>query len=181
MSIVINPSLWYARLVNYKNGSDQDYTLVAALIAAYLTAHQNRIEPLLGGALSHIAVVPSTRGRRFDIHPLANAVKRSRAFGSRLSNALSHVAGATIKRQEYKPSIYSVDASLVRGGRVVIVEDLWVSGARAVSAAGAIMDAGAKSVLILPVARELRSSNLFCPEEYVADVKKRYDVDAWPR
>jgi adenine/guanine phosphoribosyltransferase-like PRPP-binding protein len=181
MSTVINPSLWYGRLINYKNGSDQDHTLVSALIAAYLTAHESRIAELLGGAISRITVVPSTRGRRFAVHPLARAVQRSRFFGERLVNAVTHRLGEQIARQEYKPSIYAIDGAMVAGERVVLIEDLWVSGARAVSAAGGLLEAGAASVVILPIAREIRTSTPFCPEEYVNAVKARYAIDTWPR
>ncbi len=135
---------------------------------------------MLGGGISRIVVVPSTRGRLFKVHPLARAVQRSRLFGSRLTNALSHRSGATIARQEYKPSIYAVDAG-VTSHRIVLVEDLWVSGARAVSAAGALLEAGAESVGILPIAREIRPSTPFCPDEYVDQVNVQYNVDSWPR
>jgi phosphoribosylpyrophosphate synthetase len=181
MSVVINPSLWYGRLVNYKNGSDHDHTLVSALIAAYLAAHESRISDLLGGPVSRIAVVPSTRGRRFVVHPLARAVQRSRLFGQRLVDAVRHRSGEVIARQEYKPSIYAIEAGTVAGERVVLIEDLWVSGARAVSAAGALLEARATSVVVLPIAREIRTSTPFCPEEYVNDVNRPYAVDAWPR
>jgi hypothetical protein len=180
MSTVKNPSLWYGRLVNYKNGDDKAHTLVSALITAYLTSHKPDIEQLLMGEISRIAVVPSTRGRQFNLHPLARAVQRSRLFGPLLSNALSHVPGSVIGRQEYKPAIYSADASQVRGERIVLIEDLWVSGARAVSAAGALLEAGAESVAVLPVAREVRPSTPFCPQEYVDQVAAAYNVDRWP-
>jgi predicted amidophosphoribosyltransferase len=182
MSTVTNPGPWYSSLVNYKHGSTNDYNLVSALIAAYLRAHEHQIRDLLGGDFSRIAVVPSTRGRPFNEHPLARAVGRSEAFRSRLTDALSHVASATIARQEYKPAIYAANAGAVEGQRVVLIEDLWVSGAKAVSAAGALLASGATSVAILPVAREIRPSTpSFCPEEYVRKTNESYNVDFWPR
>lgn len=39
------------------------------------------------------------------------------------------------------------------GKRVLLVEDAWVTGATAVSAAGSLVEAGAAEVLVLPIAR----------------------------
>lgn len=181
MSTVKNPSEWYGALVNYKNGNVRAHTLLAALIATYMSEHAKHIEGMLGGELTGLAVVPSTRGRQFDVQPLARAIKRVIGLGDQLVNALSHVPGTTIARQEYKPSLFRVAPDLVRGGRLVLVEDLWVSGARAVSGAGALLAAGAQSVVILPIAREFRAPSDFCPDEYVADASAPYDIGHWPR
>ncbi len=181
MSTVTNPGLWYSALVNYKNGSNKDHTLVAAVIAAYLTAHEARIEEYPGGGITQVVVVPSTRGRGFDGHPLVAAVRRSSRFRDRLVNALVPVPGATISRQEYKPALFEVDTAIIRGGRIALIEDLWVSGATALSSAGALLAAGALSVAVLPVAREFRTDTGFCPPEYTRETVAPYDIDRWPR
>ncbi len=181
MTTVVNPSLWYRRLVGYKNGVEEHHTALAALTAAYLAAHETDLAHLLGGPIARIVVVPSTRRERSEDHPLARVVRRTKLFRDRFVNGLTYVTGATIARQEYKPSIYSVDAAALRGQRVLLIEDLWVSGAKAVSAAGAVLDAGAASVVITPIAREIRPSTSFCPDEYVQASNVAFDVDAWPR
>jgi hypothetical protein len=181
MSTANNPSSWYSAIVNYKNGGTQSHTLVAALVAAYIREHSERLNDLLGGEFTQIVVVPSTRGRGFEDHPLPQAIRRIVPFKDRLSQAISHVAGATIGRQEYNTSIFSVVRPSVRGSRILLIEDLWVSGAKAVSGAGALIDAGASSVVILPIVREYRSPNDYCPQEYRAKAQAPYDVSNWPR
>ncbi len=157
--------------------------MLAALMTRHFGAHEDKFRELLGGPVSQIAVVPSTRGRLFAAHPLARAVARSVPLSERLADVLAHVEGATIARQEYKPSIFNVDSRAVRGERIALIEDLWVSGSKAVSAAGALLDAGAESVLILPVAREIRPSSPFCGEDhpYLEAMRTPYVVEAWPR
>jgi predicted amidophosphoribosyltransferase len=169
--------------MRYKHGNPENHTALAALMTRYSNAHDQDIQKLLGGPASQIAVVPSTRGRSFASHPLASAVARSLPLHERLVDVLTHVEGATITRQEYKPSIFRVDSPSVRGERLVLVEDLWVSGSKAVSAAGALLEAGAQSVVILPVAREIRPSSPFCGEDhpYVEAMRAPYVIESWPR
>jgi predicted amidophosphoribosyltransferase len=181
MTTAVNPGLWYRSLVNYKNGVLDDHTLVAAVISSSVAAHGDRIAELLGGELQRVVVVPSTRGRPFDSYPLARAVRRIKDLGDLLTNSLSHVQGETIQRQEYKPSLYSVDPSSIRHRRVLLIEDLWVSGARAISAAGALLEAQASSVVVLPIAREIRGPSEYCPQEYLDYTAVPFDVDSWPR
>lgn len=183
MSAAANPSPWYGRLVKYKNGDAGSHTALSALTTLYLGAQERRIAALLGGAITQIAVVPSTRGKSFELHPLAGVIRRSAAFHDRLANVLSHRNGVGIAHQEYKPSFCQVDAAAVRGQRIVLVEDLWVSGAKAVSAAGALMEAGAASVAVISIAREIRPNSPFCGEDhpYLVEMAKPYDVNAWPR
>lgn len=181
MSIAANPSHWYSSLINYKHGSKDDLTLVSAMIAAYLTAHEDRLVGMLGGSISHVVTVPSTKGKPFREQPLAKAVSRSARFRERLVDGLAHVPGAALKRQEYKPAIFTSPPGAVDGGRIVLIEDLWVSGATAVSGAGALLASGARSVVIVPVGREIRVDTDFCPGEYVDLARQPYDVDAWPR
>ncbi len=181
MSTANNPSPWYSAIVNYKNGSTASHTLVAALIATFVAQHTEKLNALLGGDFTQVVVVPSTRGRAFDVHPLPKAIRRIVALKDRLSNSLFHVPRSTIGRQEYKPSIFTVDTPAVAGGRILLIEDLWVSGAKAASGAGALLQAGASSVVILPVVREYRSATDFCSESYAADAAVPYVIGRWPR
>lgn len=114
-------------------------------------------------------------------HPLVRVIRRSVVFRDRLVEGLSYGPGETIGRQEYKPSVYQADLAALRDQRVALIEDLWVSGAKAVSAAGAILEAGAASVVIISIAREVRPDSDFCPEEYVRATEAPFDIDAWPR
>lgn len=181
MSTANNPSPWYSGIVNYKNGGNRSHTLVASLVAAYVAEHSQRLNALLGDDYTQIVVVPSTRGRAFAVHPLPQAIRRIIALKDRISDALTHVPGCTIGRQEYKPSLFAVDASSVRNGRILLIEDLWVSGSKAVSAAGALLQAGARSVVVLPIVREYRAPSDFCPQEYQSAASSPFNLGHWPR
>jgi hypothetical protein len=181
MTIVLNPSLWYRRFVGYKNGDAEAHNALAALCSAYLAAHQDDLSTILGGPMTRITVVPSSRGRPFASQPLAGVLRRSVRYRDFLVEGLTYQPGGTIGRQEYKPAAYQVNIAAVRDQRVVLVEDLWVSGAKAVSAAGAVLEAGAHGVVILSMAREVRPDSDYCPQEYVDATGRPFDVDAWPR
>jgi predicted amidophosphoribosyltransferase len=155
--------------------------VIASLATLYLVTQQANVEKLLGGSITAIVPVPSTRGRPFDKHPLAQALRRSVQFRDRIVDGMAHVLGGAIGRREYKPTIFVASSEALRDQRVVLIEDLWVSGAKAMSAAGAALTAGAASVLILPLARELRPS--FCGEDhpYLVAMGTPYSVKSWPR
>lgn len=181
MTIVTNPSLWYHRFTGYKNGHATFHLHLSALSAAYLNSHETDLTRLLGGSVTRIVVVPSTHGKPFSTLPLAGVVRQSVRFRDLLVDAVNHIPGTEIGRQEYNPSALHVRADLVRDQRVVVIEDLWVSGAKAVSTAGAVLQAGAVCVAILPLGREVRPSALYCPGEYVAKTKGPFDIRHWPR
>lgn len=59
----------------------------------------------------------------------------------------------------YGPARFRADEDVVAGGRIVLLEDLWVSGRTWISAAGALVDAGAEAVAIMPIARRVTIDN----------------------
>lgn len=181
MTTVENPSLWYRHFVGYKNGNGDHHTDFSALTAAYLEVHQPQLTALLGGEPTAIVVVPSTHGKTFEKLPLANVVRRSARFKELLVDGVSHVPGQVPGRQQYMPEAFKADPKLLSNQRVIVIEDLWVSGSKAVSTGGAVLQAGAKSVLILPIGREVRPSGPYCPQAYIDAMKRPYSVDDWPR
>lgn len=81
------------------------------------------------------------------------------------------------------PTAFRPGPISVAGKRVLLIEDSWTSGATAISAAGALLDGGAASVLIMPIARIIPSG--FWPDDhpYRTAMKLPWDPDSdqWPR
>jgi orotate phosphoribosyltransferase-like protein len=63
------------------------------------------------------------------------------------------------------------DHASVRGARIVLLDDTYVSGARAQSAAAALRHAGARSTVIIPVGRVLRPDLVGAHAAYLARVR----------
>lgn len=182
MSVAASPGPWYRRLVGYKNNNGDDHTSIAALSTAYIEAHKRRIEALLQGAIDQIVVVPSSRADRpFASQPLANVIRRSVPFRSLLADGLGWVPGATLARATYDPEVFRKGVDSVSGKRVLLLEDLWVSGSHPLSAAGKLLALGARSIMILSVAREVSVD--FCGEShpYIIAMESAYSIDHWPR
>ena len=176
---------WYAQLVSYKTTSLDPWPLLGGLITRYATIHAKNISALLGGAPTAITVVPSKRGRPMQKQPLyrvlASAVTSSPGALPDPAMLLEYT-GTPVLRQSYTPSAFRVPAGYrVKGARVVLVEDSWTSGATAVSAAGALLEGGAKKVVILPIARLMKSSFWGNDHPYIKAMKAPYDIGHWPR
>jgi hypothetical protein len=63
------------------------------------------------------------------------------------------------------------DRASVRGARIVLLDDAYVSGARAQSAAAALRRAGARSAVIIPLGRVLRPDLVGAHAAYLARVR----------
>jgi hypothetical protein len=106
-----------------------------------------------GGAPTHLAVVPSTRGRP-GTHPLEALA--ARAF----SLPRVHLAiPATPEPPDPEDRDLSVDRYVIRGrlpeARVLLLDDTWTTGAHAQSAAAALKLAGASRVAAVVLGRHL--------------------------
>ena len=154
---------------------------LAALATEYIKSHNAKIEHLLGGEGSFTTVVPSTRGVSFEDQPLTKTLQLAHALRDHVRQTLAHVTGETIARGSYRPEGFVPQGEAVEGQRIVLIEDLWVSGATCVSAAGALLSAGAESVVILVLARQIRDNPNFVPAEYREAMGLQYDVTSWPR
>jgi predicted amidophosphoribosyltransferase len=182
MTSALSPSPWYTRLLTYKQGHPEYGAALAALTHVYLEANSDRIEQLVGGALTVLTIVPSKRGLSFDDQPFRKTLARVPPIRDRLVQTLIHVAGQTVGRREYNPAAFACGPVRVRGERIVLLDDTWVTGATAVSAAGALLREGAKGVVLLPLARMVDSE--FWPKEHPyrqAMSAVPYDPAVWPR
>lgn len=181
MTSVLKPSAWYSRLLTYKISEPEHQPLIASLVYLYLTTHVREIASVLGGEPTIITIVPSKRGRAYKEQPLRHALSMVAPLNAKLRHTLTMREGQAIGRWEYKPTAMRPENTVVKGQRVALIEDTWVTGATAMSAAGALMEAGARSVVVLPVGREVNET--FSTEEhpYREAMKKPYDIRHWPR
>ena len=77
--------------------------------------------------------------------------------------------------------MFRAHSPVIARKRIVLIEDTWITGATAVSAAGALLDAGADSVVIAPIARDFRVLYHAEDHPYLAHIARGYDVRFWPR
>lgn len=188
MSIAPRPGAWYNRLVRYKGGYPEYRAHLAVLAWSFLNEHAERIAGLLAGEHTAIAPVPSKRGKTFASQPLRQAISMVRPIRELLINALTFVPSPDVTdlRHSYYPFCFDPGPDQVGGHRILLIEDTWVTGATALSAAGALLDHGAAAVVILPMARVLdlpfwqASGNT-----YVAKVegptREPFTMSRWPK
>lgn len=153
MTSVLNPSPWYGALVKYKGFERQLGTVLVSVAYHFLEEHRDNIAGLLGGEPTMLTIVPSKRGFTYDEQPLRAVLSLVEPLGSMLRQTLQHVPGSASGRRQFHPEAFTAGPTPVRGERIILIEDTWVTGATAVSAAGALLDLGATSVAVLPIAR----------------------------
>lgn len=181
MSTAHNPSPWYSKLVGYKHFEREHQLAVAALSHLFAVAHQEKIESLLGGEIDAITIVPSTRGKTFEDQPLRHTLQMSPFFAGKLRPLVSHRTGISVPRKTYTPEAFPCSGN-AKGARILLVEDTWVSGATAVSTAGALLEAGAKSVVIATIARLVEKPGYFPADHpYYARMAQPHGYTRWPR
>jgi hypothetical protein len=124
--------------------------ILGPLLDGFVRAHQPCLEVLAGGALGLRVGVPSTR--RPGPAPLG-------ALGLvGLSDVLVRARGP-LGHLQASPVGYEVPverAAAVRGARVLVVDDVLTSGARAQSAASALLSCGAAAVVVVVLGRAVR-------------------------
>ena len=182
MTTALNPSHWYRFLLTYKRGLSEHEVALGALTAVYLDQHRSAISSLLGGSPTSISVVPSKRGISYEEQPLRRALARVEGLRPQIRHLLRHT-GQSVARRAYVPRAFE-PVSPLADERVLLIEDTWVTGATALSAAGALLDHGAVAVVILPIARDIDSGFWGQAHPYRRFLKERvraYDLSWWPR
>jgi hypothetical protein len=140
-------------LVGYKSGRDRaERTLLsrdlAQLVSLFLSRHSICLARMAGGGWDRIDVVPSTR-RATQPHPFARALTHSPLLAQRQAGLLRR-GDATV--DHLLPDRRAFAAPPARS-RVLLLDDVFTTGARAFSAAHALQTAGAEVVAIVPVGR----------------------------
>lgn len=181
MTVALKPSAWYSRLYTYKGTEPHHRSVLGALSYAFIRSHRARIAQILGGAPDAVTVVPSKKRVPTAAQPLWGVLSSVNPPLAGAGMLLRHVQGCQGGRQQYRPDCF-VCVENVAGRRIILLEDTWVTGATAVSAAGALYAAGAEAVIVLPIARMVRTSTRFQPADlpYFTWVKEPYDLARWP-
>jgi hypothetical protein len=182
MTAAAVPSTWYSVLQKYKAGGSQYAPFLAALAYTYVTEHRSRIEKLLGGPATLTTIVPSKRpGRTFKEQRIGIALHALTDDRFHPIETLRYRKDANLGRQQYDPGVFRPRSAGFANERVLLFEDTWVSGATSLSAAGALLDGGAESVVLLPLARDVDLEFWGEQHPYVVAMKEPYEVERWPR
>jgi len=172
----------YAALIGYKESpvAETRAKSTAVLlhhVAGFLGQHHACVEAAIGGAPDVVVPVPSTH--RPDGSPLTHLRGMSRllcaSFGPAIGFAdLMIRQSAPIGHMHPHPKGFSVPPRRrqhVCGARVLLMDDTYVSGARSQSAAAALRANGARSVIVLPLARLLRPDRVPDHAAFLAQAK----------
>lgn len=183
MSIARNPGPWYTMLQSYKKGAWQEYApVVASLAYEWLTAHDGRLQELLGGTIDLLTIVPSKKPAvTFATQHLRLALRLVKPIEERLVSTLECVDPAAYGRTKYAPEMFCVQGDAVTAKRIVLIEDTWITGATALSAAGALLEGGAESVVVTPIARDFRVQFHMADHPYLARIARTFNLQSWPR
>jgi hypothetical protein len=165
------PSPLYAVLLGYKESPVAEArqrfgTIVAALLRAFLLQDARRLEGAVGGPIDVVALVPSTHrpgpaplalvaGLADEVVSLLPAARWAPALLRRAELPDGRPAVAHMRPDPAAFTVAPPDRAGLRGARVLLLDDTYVSGARSQSAAAALQRAGAR-VVIGPLGRVLR-------------------------
>ncbi len=186
VTIAERPGPWYNRLATYKAGHPEYSFHVVSVFWTFLRTHRQEIERQLGGSISMITPVPSKRGKSYREQPLRSALSLARELADLLVPVLAYQPHAEVDnlRGSYYPQCFPRAGESPDRKRVLLVEDTWVSGATAVSAAGSLLEQGADSVLSVPIARVL-DTDYWEGSPYLTWIKtqttRAHQLTPWPR
>jgi hypothetical protein len=176
------PGPLYTVLLGYKEAPVAEARLrfagiVRALVHGFVLGQAGRLESLLGGPIDLVTVVPSTRrpgaaplGRVAGLGALvASALPAARWAPDLLCRAALRGGPPPVAHMRPDPAAFIVapaECAALRGARVLLLDDTYVSGARAQSAAAALRVAGARTV-VGPLGRVLRPDRVLRHAEFL--------------
>lgn len=181
-----NPGEWYRYLQTYKGVHPEYKPYLVSVYWEWMVKFREPIESSLGGKPDGIVIAPSKRGITPNQQPLVAAMRMVNVLPP-IVPALTHRQGAVLARNAYDPSVFLTDEAAIAGRRLLLVDDTWASGATATSAAGALLRAGAASVLVTPVVRLFdprAAARLYGdrhPYRQLITIPEGDDFLAWPR
>jgi predicted amidophosphoribosyltransferase len=168
------PGPLYRVLLAYKESPVEEVRLhfsrrVGALFSAFFAEHLACATTAIGGGVDLVVPVPSSSrpgGAPLErAEGLAHVAVSALAPEARWLPSVLQRAGGEIGHMRPNAGAFAVPPSLraaVHGSRALLLDDIYVSGSRAQSAAAALRLCGATTVLIVPLGRVLR------PEKFSA-------------
>ncbi|MGR6916098.1 hypothetical protein ACU635_17815 [[Actinomadura] parvosata] len=131
------------------------YQRLLLLLLGFSRTHAACLDVTAPESVTGFTTVPSLKGRP-GAHPLASlAAVLPRHWTQVKLDAAPDVPEE--QRRDLRPEHFTVpDSGTVAGRHIVVLEDTWVQGGHAQSAAAALLLAGASDVTILVIARRIR-------------------------
>lgn len=185
-TVAVQPSDWYSAVRQYKSGAVNFQTFAPALavvLREWLSSHSPEIGTALGGSPDLVAVVPSRNTPPpTPLYRVAGwAVRNTPALaGCDVSpDAVTFVGSVPPAKHKhlYPDSLQA--AAAAAGRRVLLVEDTWVSGSTALSAAIALRRSGAIGVALISIARMVYDDGM--TPDYEQAAVAPIDFTHWPR
>lgn len=180
-TVALSPSPWYTAMLQYKRSSRRDdILLVAQVLNVWLSNHMGRVTEAIGGPPTAATVVPSTSALMPT--PLYQIVSQQPMLRASVSSSAVRYIGPSTgwKRNYLSPDSFSVDSEEVSGQRMLLIEDTWVTGSTALSAAIAIRRAGAAKLALIPIARMV-NKGYGMTDDYKEAIRPPYNPERFPR
>jgi hypothetical protein len=159
------PGLLYTVLMGYKESAVDEARrrfspLVRDLVTAFLADHHPCIAAAAGGPIDHVLAVPSTARPcgppLAALEGLGDAVNETLDGARWTANLLRRASGPVGHMRPNAGAFAVVSGPSTRATRALLLDDTYVSGARAQSAAAALRRGGVHGVVIVAVGRVLR-------------------------
>jgi hypothetical protein len=173
------PGPLYSVLMGYKESPTAEARLrfgaiVDALCTDFFQRHGRCLAAALGGPVDVVLPVPSSsrpgRAPLDRVPGLAGHVEQSLAPAASWRPSVLRRAGGPIGHMRPSAAAFEVPAPFrpaVKGRRLVLLDDTYVSGSRAQSAAAALRRAGARATLIVTLGRVVRPDRSTLHERFL--------------
>lgn len=179
-TVAVPPSRWYTAMFHYKRqaGWRRYAGVVAQVLHAWLGSHWSEVVGALDGAPTVVSVVPSASAPMPT--PLAHVVMAQPLLKQVSTQAVSYVGEShDWKRRRLSPESFATDSHVVSGKTVLLVEDTWVTGSTALSAAVAVRRAGAAKLALLSIARMANTD--YMTDAYLEAARPPFNPALYPR
>ena len=181
------PGPLYTVLMGYKespvdSARKRFARIVGAHFAEFFNAHGPCVRTVLGGGVDFVLPVPSSSRPGAAplelVKGLPELVPQALGDQARWMPSLLRRSGAPVGHMRPHAEAFSpASGPAVRRSKVVLLDDIYVSGARSQSAAAALRRCGAAAVVIVPLGRVLRPDRLSTHAVYLEGVHRVERMD----